>query len=129
VEIAQRCRSITTAAELSRIAGTLATSERCKLPQQLLSAIEHAADAAAHLGSGVPTDVVLCTFSLMREIASLDGARAEEIYRGAVAILADALGIGNQAEIAGMEAIANRLDGAKHISREAERRERLVPSL
>jgi hypothetical protein len=129
VEIAQRCRSITTAAELSRIAGTLATSERCKLPQQLLSAIEHAADAAAHLGSGVPTDVVLCTFSLMREIAALDGARAEEIYRGAVAILADALGIGNQAEIAGMEAIANRLDGAKHISREAERRERLVPSL
>jgi hypothetical protein len=128
LELAERCRSITSPAELLKIARTLETTERCKLPQRVLSAIEHAADAAAHLSSGVPTDVVFCTFSLMREIAAFDGSRAEQIYRGAAAILAAALDVGNQAEIRTMDAIANRLDAARQMPESAGRRERMLES-
>jgi hypothetical protein len=126
--LAERCRSITSPAELLKIARTLETTERCKLPQRVLSAIEHAADAAAHLSSGIPTDVVFCTFSLMREIAAFDGSRAEEIYRSAAAILAAALDVGNQAEIRAMDAIANRLDAARQMPESAGRRERMLES-
>jgi hypothetical protein len=128
VELARRCRSIATAAEVPEIARGLETSERCKLPQRLLSAIEHAADAAAHLRSGPPTDVVFCIFSLMREIAALDAGSAEEIYRSAAAILAAALAIGNQAEASGLDVAAERLDRAKQMSECADRRQALLTS-
>lgn len=130
VELAGRCRSLATPVELVEIARSLLISERCKLPQPLLSAIEHAADAASHLRSGLPIDVVFCTFSLMREVASLGGERRlEQIYRSAAAILAAALEIGNKAEIGGADVVAGRMDAAKQMPERAHRDEALVGSL
>jgi hypothetical protein len=126
VELAGRCSSIASAAELLNVATALETPDRCKLPQRLLSAIEHAADAAAHLRSGLPTDVVFSTFSLMREIAALDTYRSEETWRNAAAILAAVLEIGNQAEPGGADVVAERLDTAKQMSQWAGRRAALA---
>jgi hypothetical protein len=128
VELAGRCSSITSAAELLKIARALETPDRCKLPQRLLSAIEHAADAAAHLRRGLPTDVVFSTFSLMREIAALDGYQPEETWRSAAAILAAVIEIGNQSEPGGLDVVANRLDTAKQMSEWVARREVLAGS-
>jgi hypothetical protein len=129
IELASRCRSIMAAGELLEIAQALGTSERCKLPQPLLSAVEHAADGVAHLRGGLPTDVVFCTFSLIREISLLDGNRGvEEIYRSAAAILGAALDIGNQADDSGLDLAAKRLDDARRMAASSERREALAQS-
>jgi hypothetical protein len=130
IELAGRCRSLAKPVELIEIARSLQLSQRCRLPQPLLSAIEHAADAAAHLRSGLPVDVVFCTFSLMREIASLDReSRLQKVYRSAAAILAAALEIGNQAEVAGADVVAERMDAARQMPERADRDEALVRSL
>ena len=129
VELAEVYGSVAAPVELIEIAGSLQTAQRCRLPQPLLSAIEHAADAASHVQSGLPADVVFCAYSLMREIASLDGGRCfEEVYRGAAAILAAALEIGNRAEIDGADLVAWRLDAAKRMSDPTRREEMLAAS-
>ena len=121
VELAEIYGSVASPGELMEIAGSLDTAQRCKLPQSLLSAIEHAADAAAHVQSGLPADVVFCAYSLMREIASPGGDRCfEEVYRHAAAILAAALEIGNRAEIDGADLVAWRLDAAKRVSNQPD---------
>ena len=93
----------------------------------LTCALEHAADAGRQWLSGLPTEVVFCTFSALREIAALEGDRASEtVYRRAAAILAAAVEIGNQAEACGTEAVAKRMDDAKRASAAACRGETLA---
>jgi len=76
--------------------------------------VEHAADAGRQWLSGLPTEVVFCTFSAMRELASIDNDRfVEAVYRRAAAILDAALDIGNRAEDCGDEVVARRLVAAK----------------
>ena len=122
VELAERSRSVSTPMELVEIARCLRNCGSSTLHQSLLSAFEHAGDAAAQWRSGLPTEVVFCTFSAMREIASLDGDRlADTVYRCAVAILDAALEIGNQAETSGLEVGAKRMDAAKRAPQAAHR--------
>jgi hypothetical protein len=122
-ELAERARAMTTPMDLVEIARRLRNADRSALHHSLLSACEHAADAAAQWRSGLPTEVVFCTFSAMREIASLDSdRRAETVYRRAAAILAAALEIGNQAEAGDIAMVALRMDAAKRAP-EAARRE------
>jgi hypothetical protein len=112
--LAERARSLATPMELLDIARRLRSSERATQHHSLLSAFEHAADAVAQWRSGLPTEVVFCTFSAMREIASLDGERrAETVYRRAAAILGAAIEIGNQAEAGDTAVVAHRMDAAK----------------
>jgi hypothetical protein len=121
VELAERARSFASPMELFEIARRLRGSARSSLHHCLLSAFEHAADAAAQWRSGLPTEIVFCTFSAMRDIASLDGdRRAETVYRRAVAILDAALGIGNRAPMKAPDVVAKRMDVAKrapHVAR------------
>jgi len=113
-KLAERARSLATPMELLDFARRLRSCERSAQHHSLLSALEHTADAVAQWRSGLPTEVVFCTFSAMREIASLDGERrAETVYRRAAAILAAALAIGNQAEAGDTAVVAHRMDAAK----------------
>ena len=113
-ELAERARALVTPMQLIEITRELRNSERSALHHSLLSAFEHAADAVAQWRSGLPTEVVFCTFSAMREIASLDGERrAETVYRRAAAILDGALQIGRSAEPDCLDVVATRMDAAK----------------
>jgi hypothetical protein len=114
VELAERARAFETPMELVDIARCLRNCDRSTLPQSLLSAFEHAADAAAQWRAGLPTEVVFCAFSAMREIASPDGDRhVDAVYRRAAEILDAAIAIGNRADASGLDAVARRLDVAK----------------
>jgi hypothetical protein len=125
-ELAERCRSLRTPTELVAIARSLRDCDSSALQRLLTCALEHAADAGRQWLSGLPTEVVFCTFSALREVAALDGDRlAEPVYRRAAAILDAAIEIGNQAEASGMEAVAKRMDGAKRASAAAYRGETL----
>src|SRR5437764_10784506 len=113
-ELAGRCHSLRTPTELIDIARSLRSAPACVLQHSLISAFEHAADAGRQWLAGLPTGVVFCTFSAMREIASLEGERfADKVYRRAAGILEAALAIGNQAEPSSREAVAGRLEVAK----------------
>jgi hypothetical protein len=120
-EIAERCRSLRTPTELVAIAKCLRTSENSVLHRPLTAALEHAADAGRQWLSGLPTEVVFCTFSALRDIAPLERARvAEKLYRRAADILAAALAIGNQADAGGEQVVARRMDAAKQQASHAE---------
>jgi hypothetical protein len=117
-ELAERCRSLTTPTELVELARCLrnmqGNPQESALHQSLISALEHAADAGRQWLAGLPTEVVFCAFSAMREIAALDGDRfADKVYRRSAAILDAALAIGRQADGSEMEVVAGRMDAAK----------------
>jgi hypothetical protein len=115
VEVAERCRSMRTPTELVEIARRLGNFDSAAPHHQSLAcALEHAADAGRQWLAGLPTEVAFCTFSLLREIASLDGDRlAEKVYRRAAAILDAAIAIGNQVDASGLDLVAHRMDVAK----------------
>ena len=120
-EIAERCRSLRTPTELVAIAKCLRTSESSVLHRPLTAALEHAADAGRQWLSGLPTEVVFCTFSALRDIAPLESDRvAEKLYRRAADVLAAALAIGNQADAGGEQVVARRMDAAKQQASHAE---------
>ena len=113
-ELAERARTFKSPIELLEIARRLRECDRAMLNPSLLSAFEHAADAAAQWRAGLPTEVVFCTFSAMREIASLDGDRyVDTVYRRAAVILDAAIAIGNRAEATGPGVVATRMEAAK----------------
>ena len=118
VEIAERCRSLRTPTELVAIAKSLRKSAtNSALHRPLIAALEHAADAGRQWLSGLPTEVVFCTFSALRDVASLEGDRfADQVYRRAAAILDAAVSIGNQADAGGSEAVTRRMDAARQAS-------------
>jgi len=123
LEIAQRCRSLRTPTELVAIARCLRRCDASALHRPLTSALEHAADAGRHWLSGLPSEVVFCTFSAIREIASLEGDRlVERVYRQAASILDAATAIGKRAGAAGMDVVAKRMTAAKQTSPEAAHR-------
>jgi hypothetical protein len=113
-ELAERARAFASPLELFEIARRLRSSGVSARDHSLLSAFEHAADAAAQWRSRLPTEVAFCTFSALRDIASLDHERLSEgVYRRAVAILDAALALGNQAPADAVGVIAARMDAAK----------------
>jgi hypothetical protein len=121
-EFAERARTVKTPMELVEIARCLREGGRSMQQPSLLSAFEHAADAAAQWRAGLPTEVVFCTFSAMREIASLDGdCYVETVYRRAAAILDAAIAIGNQAEATNRGVVATRMECAKRAPEAARR--------
>ena len=120
-EAVERCRSLRTPTELVAIAKSLRTSESSVLHRPLTAALEHAADAGRQWLSGLPTEVVFCTFSALRDIAPLESDRvAENVYRRAADVLAAALAIGNQADAGGEQVVARRMDAAKQQVSHAE---------
>ena len=127
LEIAQRCRSLRTPTELVAIARGLRNCNSAALHRSLISALDHAADAGRQWLAGLPTEVVFCTFSALREIASFESdPDAENVYRQAAAILDAALAIGNQAESTGTTVLATRMDAAKRAAEVAYRGETLA---
>jgi len=121
-EIAERCRSLGSPVQLVEIARCLRNCDGSVRHASLVSAVEHFADAGRQWLSGLPTEVVFCTFSAMRELASIDDDRfVEPVYRRAAAILDAALGIGNQADAGGVDVVAKRLDAAKRAPEAAHR--------
>jgi len=126
-ELAARCRSLRAPTELVAIARGLRNCNSAALHRSLISALDHAADAGRQWLSGLPTEVVFCTFSALREIVTLESdADAEDVYRRAAAILDAALAIGNQAEPTGTTVLATRMDAAKRASEAAYRGETLA---
>ena len=70
---------------------------------------------------------MFCTFSAIREIASLEGDRlVERVYRQAAAILDATIAIGKQADATGMNVVAKRMTAAKQTSPEAAHRGEVV---
>jgi hypothetical protein len=119
VELAQLCRALRSPVEFVEIARRLRRSEGSLRHASLLSAVEHAADAGRQWLSGLSTEVVFCTFSAMRDLASIDGERfADAVYRQAAAILDAALEIGNRADASGIEVVAKRMHAAKRAHRD-----------
>jgi hypothetical protein len=113
-QLAERCRQLGSPVQLVEIARCLRNSDGAARHASLVSAAEHAADAGRQWLSGLPTEVVFCTFSAMRELASIDNDRfVEPVYRRATAILDASLEIGNQTEDCAAEVVATRLDAAK----------------
>ena len=125
-EIAARCRALRAPTELVAIARGLRNCPGAALNRSLVTALDHAADAGRQWLSGLPTEVVFCTFSALREIASLDGDAADKVYRRAAAILDAAVAIGNQADPAGSDVVATRMAAAKRASEAAYRGETLA---
>jgi hypothetical protein len=122
-EIAERCRSLRTPTELMAIVRCLRSCDTSALHRPLASALEHAADAGRHWLSGLPSEVVFCTFSAIREIALLEGDRAvETVYRRAAAILDAAIDVGKQADATGRDVVAKRMAAAKRTSSTAAHR-------
>jgi hypothetical protein len=117
LEIAERCRSLRTPTELVAIARCLRSCDTSALHRSLVSALEHAAGAGRHWLSGLPSEVVFCTFSSIRELISLEGDRlVETVYRQAAAILDAAIDIGKQADATGRDVVARRMAAAKRTS-------------
>src|SRR5262245_6665403 len=117
LEVAERCRSLRTPTELVAIARCLRSCDTSALHRPLASALEHAADAGRHWLSGLPSEVVFCTFSSIRELISLEGDRlVETVYRQAAAILDAAIDIGKQADATGRDVVARRMAAAKRTS-------------
>ncbi|MFL6797979.1 MAG: hypothetical protein ACJ8F3_11250 [Xanthobacteraceae bacterium] len=113
-DLARRARSPRTRASVVEIARELRMGEQRAFDHGLLSALEHTDDAAAQLRRGHATEAVLCTFSAIRDIASLDGERhAETVYRHAVEILCAALEIGSPREPERLDVIARRIERVK----------------
>ena len=95
VELADRCRLLRTPTELVAIAKSLRESAtNSALHRPLIAALEHAADGGRQWLSGLPTDVVFCTFSALAGCSprSTGDRFADRVYRRAAAILDAALG-------------------------------------
>jgi len=123
-ELAARCRSLRTLTELVAIARGLRNANSAALYRPLVTALDHAADAGRQWLAGLPTEIVFCTFSALREIASLEGEQhPEQVYRRAAAILDTALAIGNRADATAVDVVADRMDSAKRASEAAYRGE------
>jgi len=119
--LAERCQALRAPTELVAIAKRLRQAEGSALRQPLVAAVEHAADAGRQWLAGLPTEVVFCAFSAMREIAALEGDRSvEKVYRRAVAILDAALALGNCAGALGAQVVAERMHAAKETSDPAQ---------
>jgi hypothetical protein len=115
--LAEHCQALREPTELVAIAKRLRQDEGSALRQPLVAALEHAADAGRQWLAGLPTEVVFCAFSAMREIAALEGDRSiEKVYRRAVAILDAALALGNRAGALGAQVVAERMYAAKETS-------------
>jgi hypothetical protein len=103
--------------ELIEVARRLRKADRSSIDPLLLSAFEHAADGATQWRAGLPTEVVFCTFSALRDIAELAGDDfADNVYRLAAAILDSALDIGNRADPVAVETVVQRMKGVTHRS-------------
>jgi hypothetical protein len=127
VELAARCRALRAPTELVAIAKRLRNCSGSAMHRSLVSALDHAADAGRQWLSGLPTEVMFCSFSVLREIAALDeDGCAKAIYRRAAAILDAAIAIGNQAEATGADVVTGRMDAAKRASDAALRGETLA---
>jgi len=124
-DVADRCRAVRTPTELVEVARRLRDCAGGGLHQSLLSALEHAADAGRQWLAGLPTEVVFCTFSALREIASLERDRIE-VYRQAAAILAAAIEVGNRADAGDMPVVAKRMQAAKRATAAARREGGLI---
>src|SRR5262249_42436162 len=124
-DVAERCRAVRTPTELVEIARRMRDCAGSGLPQSLLSALEHAADAGRQWLAGLPTEVVFCTFSALREIASLERDRGAA-YRQAGAVPPAAIEIGNRADDGDMPVVAKRMHAAKRRTAAARREGGLV---
>jgi len=126
-ELAERCRLLGSPVQLVEIARCLRNSDGAARHASLVSAVEHAADAGRQWLSGLPTEVVFCTFSAMRELASIDNDRfVEPVYRRAAQILEASLEIGNQGDVEGIDVVAKRLAAARRSPGAAHREEALA---
>jgi hypothetical protein len=113
-QLAERAGSLGNPMELIEIARRLRSADRSSIDPLLLSAFEHVADGATQWRAGLPTEVVFCAFSALRDIAALAGGDfSENVYRRAATILDGALEMGNQAEPIDLEAVARRMERAK----------------
>jgi hypothetical protein len=120
VDLAERSRRYRTPTDLVEVARHLRDCTGAALPQSLIAAFDHAADAGRQWLWGLPNEVVFCTFAAMREIASLEGGRFEErVYRRAADILEAALAIGNCAEGDAADVVVRRMDVAKRVAEAA----------
>jgi hypothetical protein len=130
-ELAARCRSITTPQDLFFLAHAIRGEVRTNLGVHMLlvSACDHAADAAEQWGSARATDIVLSASRVVGEVAaavsdhvppSYRDRSTADVYRQAAAILEDALKIGNQSDFTSDEMAVIRLADAKQ---EATKRE------
>jgi hypothetical protein len=121
-ELAERCRAFKTPGELIDVARSLRRESGAIVHLLLVAACDSAADAAQQLMSRRSAEVVRCASHVIGEIASMAGdgiahsgrERAmAKTHRQAAAILDAALRIGRQADAAGMDAVAERMDKAK----------------
>jgi hypothetical protein len=120
-ELAGRCRSLGTPADLAELTGCLRFGGHHRaLPRSLIAAVGHAADAAVQGRSGQLTELVFCTFLAVRHVAALDADdRGRNVYRQVVKILEAATAIGNQAEANGVDIVRERMKAAKRPSNTA----------
>ena len=114
-ELAGRCRSLGSPAELAELTGCLrAGGDHRPLPRSLISALGHAADAAVQGRAGQLTELVFCAFLAIRDVAALDADdRGRNVYRQAVKVLEAAAEIGNQADANGGDIVRERMNAAK----------------
>lgn len=126
-ELAARCRALRAPTELVAIAKRLRGCNGSAMHRSLISALDHAADAGRQWLSGLPTEVMFCSFSALREIAVLEEeGRAGNIFRQAAAILEAALAIGNQADAMRADIVGRRMDAAKRAPAPARHAETLA---
>ena len=130
-ELADRCQSITTAQDLFYLAHSIRgdTYARSGVHLLLISACDHAADAAEQWGSARAIDIVLSASRVVGEVAAAvsdhvppscrDRATAD-VYRQAAAILADALKIGNHSDLTDGDMAVLRLADAKQAAAKRE---------
>ena len=130
-ELSDRCRSITTPQDLFYLAHAIRGEARLNSGVHLLliSACDHAADAAEQWSSSRPTEIVLSASRVVGEVAAAvsdhvppsyrDRATAD-VYRQAAAILDDALRIGKQSAMTSDEMAVLRLEDAKHAAAKRE---------
>ena len=130
-ELSDRCRSITTPQDLFYLAHAIRGEARLNSGVHLLliSACDHAADAAEQWNSSRPTEIVLSASRVVGEVAAAvsdhvppsyrDRATAD-VYRQAAAILDDALKIGKQSAMTSDEMAVLRLEDAKHAAAKRE---------
>jgi hypothetical protein len=121
-ELAEQCRSFKTRSELIDVARSLRGQSRNGVHPLLIAACDSAADGAQQWLAQRPAEVVRCASHVIGEIASVVGDSVPragreraiaKVYRQAAEILDAALKIGKQAEAAGMEVVATRMDKAK----------------
>src|SRR5262245_13560375 len=109
-ELADRCRSITTSQDLFFLAHAIRgeVNTRSGVHLLLISACDHAADAAEQWESARSTDIVLSASRVVGEVAAAVSDRVPpsyrdrataDVYRKATAILEDALKIGHQSDL------------------------------